>query len=575
VSAKRDYTYHDSRFSLNRKKIVELLMGNRLYRNSLYSLRECIQNALDATEVYSRKDPHLDRCIVVDVSAEGVVDIFDNGTGIDQDALDRHFLSVGESAFWYSDRGISEWQGIRKNEYLIADHGIGALSYFMVADRVEVFSLYCPSQELVHAVLDDYLDGVIYRCTPIRDFPAFDSSSAGVPSPWTLRHGTLVRMHLAERVEPRVVLRFLARHILRPHSRLIFMGQEGAFDLPDVWHNRSDLDGRIFGESGWRREPTSSSPSDSSIAEAVREMYEPKKGFYDNPPADRAIIENWHAFGESRYRVFPRVDENEHGQFRLSQNGVLVEDAEIFFRAFDRSPLFKTFDVDIDVRGKCFQLNAERTQIQGNAHNQLLAEELIRAFEASYFEQLTKIESTVYFPCGKHYYHGMDYVLFEGESLRVAFHRPLHRYFQADERDLEMAEACVKAAAAAKLYCVGADRSHPVSVLDIQENQSIQEILVLRKELVEQKFSISDYSGKRDRGVASAIRTIRRHSADLNSTVYIPGNVHAFVLPLARYLYLSISYESKAVRILKIHRGAEPNVSSNFALLESPVPEWC
>ena len=129
---------------------------------------------------------------------------------MDKEIVDKHFLSVGDSAFWYSDRGIREWGGVRRNTSAIAEHGIGTLSYFMLADQLEIFSIYGPSPAL-HVVLDDYLDGVVFKSTPVSQFPRFEGSQE--TPPWEQRHGTLVRMHLKQNVDPVKVLRFLGRHI--------------------------------------------------------------------------------------------------------------------------------------------------------------------------------------------------------------------------------------------------------------------------------------------------------------------------------------------------------------------------
>ena len=498
LPAGNDYDYHDSRFSLKRRKVIELLMGNRLYRSDLYSLRECLQNALDAVKVFGRKVGHHTPSIVVDASQDGFIDVYDNGTGMDKEIIDKHFLSIGESAFWYSDRGINDWGGTGKNEHLVADHGIGSLSYFMIADQIEVFSIYEPSQQHTHVILDDYLDGVVFKNTPVAEFPSFDAEAVGISPPWTSRHGTLVRMHLSRSVEPIVVLRFLARHILRMDSTLFFQTTEGAFELPAIWHLRSGVDDRYYDITRDLRPVNSSNQGKSSIAQAVSELYEPKRGFYENPPSDRALTDNSYRHGEVRYRIHLHVDSGSGEPFRLSQNGILVENADSFFRKYSSSLLFRTFTVDVDVRGRCFQLNAERTQIRENAHNRRIADGLVQAFVESHFEQVGKIEASVYFPCGKHYYHGMECVLFEAESLRIAFHQPLKRFYQDEAVSMEFTDLFMREAVKAKLYCVGLERNRPISVRDIEEDSSIGEVLVLRKELAENKPSVSDYSRERD-----------------------------------------------------------------------------
>lgn len=59
-----NYLYSGCRFELDFEKITELLIGSRLYRNKLFALRECIQNSIDALNVYKLKDFSLDGYIL-------------------------------------------------------------------------------------------------------------------------------------------------------------------------------------------------------------------------------------------------------------------------------------------------------------------------------------------------------------------------------------------------------------------------------------------------------------------------------------------------------------------------------
>jgi len=567
LSARNDYDYHDSRFSLKQRKVIDLLMGNRLYRNELYSLRECLQNALDAIEVFGDEAIHYTSCIVVDVSRDRIIDVYDNGTGMDKEIIDKHFLSIGESAFWYSDRGIKDWGGARKNERLIADHGIGALSYFMIADQIEIFSIYDRTQRHIHVVLDDYLDGVVFKNTAIADFPCFDPAEAGVSPPWTSHHGTLVRMHLGRSLAPVAVLRFLARHVLRIHSNVFLKTPEGTFELPAVWHSRSGVDDRYYGYARSQKPFVLSDQGQSSMSQVFSDLFEPKRGFYDNPPSDAALNNNMYDHGMSRYRILLYVDSPYGEPFRLSQNGVTVENAEGFFRDHDWPLLFDVFTVDIDVRGRCFQLNAERTQIRENVYNRRIGAELAQAFVHSYFEQVGKIEGSVYFPCGNHYYHGMEYILFQAESLRICFHQILKKVFQDQGRNREYVDRHIQEFVKAKLYCVGLERNQPVSVQEIEEDRSIQEVLVLRKSYLEKKPTLSDSTGERDNAVVAFMDAVESHAIDPDCIVYLPGNAEAFVLPLALRFDFSVAFENAEFRILKIHRRRGTDPSRNVGLL--------
>jgi hypothetical protein len=568
VSANSDYDYHDSRFTLSHRHIIKLLMGDRLYPSALYSLRECIQNAVDAVTVYGRKAATgYSPCIVVDVSKAGVVDIYDNGTGMDKEIIDRHFLSVGESAFWYSDRGIREWGGARRNTSLIAEHGIGTLSYFMFADQVEIFSVYGQSGQHLHVVLDDYLDGVVFKNTPVSQFPRFEGIESA--SPWELRHGTLVRMRPKQGADPVEVLQFLGRHILRISCTLILRTADGPFQMPPIWHLRMD-ENLLYRLPEYDTFTLRSRGTPPGIADVFRDLCTPRKDTYENPPNDIALTENAYGIEETRYRVRLFADSGASEQFRLSQSGIVVEDAGSFFRGIKGDlPLEHTFTVDLDVRDRCFQLSANRSQISDNSHNRHLAQELMRAFVNSYFEQVAKIGAAVYFPCGGQYYHGMVDVLSGAESLRVCFHESLKRFFQDQEANRHWVIERKQQFVNAHLYCVGASRNRPISVREMEEDSSVQEVLVLRKPLTEDRRTIRKSRARMNARLSKFMAAVGSQASSPETLVYIPGDGNAFVLPLTLRFRLSVKYEDEAFRILTIHRSPEFDSGESLRLLTS------
>jgi molecular chaperone HtpG len=48
ISGKSIYRYHDTKFSLSKKQIIDLLMGTKLYGKPEVALRELLQNSIDA-----------------------------------------------------------------------------------------------------------------------------------------------------------------------------------------------------------------------------------------------------------------------------------------------------------------------------------------------------------------------------------------------------------------------------------------------------------------------------------------------------------------------------------------------
>ncbi len=323
----------------------------------------------------------------------------------------------------------------------------------------------------------------------------------------------------------------------------------------EVWHLRSGVDDGFYDLTRSRGAATPSDHDPPGITQVFRDLYEPKRDFYDGPPKDRAITDNSYVKRKARYRILLHVDSQSREPFRFSQNGIAVENAETFLRGIRGDhPQFSTFTVDVDVCGDCFQLSANRSEIRDNPYNRSIAKTLVESLVESYYAQVTKIEGSVYFPCGGRYYHGMEYVLFSGNLLRACFHQSLKRFFQDQETNRQCVEAHLQAFAGAHLYCVGATRNRPISVKEIEEDLSIQEVLVVRQGFARDKPTIDETTGKRDVRVGTFMESVRAHAAAPDSLVYLPGNQDAFVLPIALKLGLSVAYGDQMLRILTIHR---------------------
>lgn len=144
------------RFTLDQQRIVGLLMGEALYGNPTLALRELYQNALDACRYRRAREsfialasrpvsgsiPYKGR-IVLRAGSQGgrpVISCEDDGIGMEERHLRDLFARAGrrftdshefhlDQAQW-QDAGISFWPNSR--------FGIGVLSYFMLAEEIEV-----------------------------------------------------------------------------------------------------------------------------------------------------------------------------------------------------------------------------------------------------------------------------------------------------------------------------------------------------------------------------------------------------------------------------------------------------
>jgi hypothetical protein len=140
------YRYVDLAFCLDEQSIMSLMMGLNLYGNRLLFLRELLQNAVDACrhrkalhEALRRADGYTPR-IAVELcyeSGKWFLAVEDNGMGMDEEILTKHFAQIG-SSYYRSLRFVQEraWSGMAFEP--ISTFGIGVLSVFMVADQMRV-----------------------------------------------------------------------------------------------------------------------------------------------------------------------------------------------------------------------------------------------------------------------------------------------------------------------------------------------------------------------------------------------------------------------------------------------------
>lgn len=121
-------------FQVNLRGVVDLL-AHHLYSGPRVYLRELLQNAVDAGTARTQLEPDFRTRVVVepvDVSADGVFRIHDNGIGLTAEEVREFLATVGRS----SKR--DELENARE-EYL-GRFGIGLLSAFMVGDEIRVLT---------------------------------------------------------------------------------------------------------------------------------------------------------------------------------------------------------------------------------------------------------------------------------------------------------------------------------------------------------------------------------------------------------------------------------------------------
>jgi hypothetical protein len=148
------YRYVPYQFELDDERVYTLLMGGAIYDDPLVAVRELVQNAVDACKLRDALmrlyEPHVqpstsDRIIVrfeepTDSCAQPRLVVTDTGTGMDAWLIDRYFLKVGRSYYHSSDFNQFRVELRKRNLDFapISEFGIGFLSVFLLADRVEV-----------------------------------------------------------------------------------------------------------------------------------------------------------------------------------------------------------------------------------------------------------------------------------------------------------------------------------------------------------------------------------------------------------------------------------------------------
>lgn len=201
-------------------RIIDLLVGQRLYTSADTALRELLQNAEDACALQLIKDAAYEPNIVVRYSpSQNIVEIRDDGLGMNEEAIENSFASIGAPKTEVSHiRDLLTNAGERGHQ--IAQFGIGILSCFGVADSVTV-----------HTKMDDH-PGFAFK---ILNFHEEFETLANSPNERGTRISLLLKpsgpMHIDH--VPAAVKRY-ARHAAHVEIENIDTGERQA--IPELWH---------------------------------------------------------------------------------------------------------------------------------------------------------------------------------------------------------------------------------------------------------------------------------------------------------------------------------------------------
>lgn len=138
------YLYRNTQFNLSKKQVIDLLMGTKLYGNPEVALRELLQNSIDACLLRQAQEakwgnPYSPEISVKYYMEDGsvILEVEDNGTGMDQEIIDKYYSKIG-SSFYKSTDFYNLKSESNANFTPTSRFGIGILSCFMVADSLIV-----------------------------------------------------------------------------------------------------------------------------------------------------------------------------------------------------------------------------------------------------------------------------------------------------------------------------------------------------------------------------------------------------------------------------------------------------
>nr|WP_092074438.1 ATP-binding protein [Dendrosporobacter quercicolus]NSL49690.1 ATP-binding protein [Dendrosporobacter quercicolus DSM 1736]SDM94999.1 Histidine kinase-, DNA gyrase B-, and HSP90-like ATPase [Dendrosporobacter quercicolus] len=148
------YIYRKTEFNLSKRQVIDLLMGTKLYGDPEVAMRELLQNSIDACLLRGALEKkwgnHYSPEIHVNYYKENddrILEIIDNGIGMDQEIIDNYYSKVGSS--FYNSGEFYDLRSYTNADFVPTSRfGIGILSCFMVADTliVDTRKIYGPHE---------------------------------------------------------------------------------------------------------------------------------------------------------------------------------------------------------------------------------------------------------------------------------------------------------------------------------------------------------------------------------------------------------------------------------------------
>lgn len=154
ATGKAEYIYSETGFSLDKSKIISLLTGTTLYKDSDAAIRELLQNSIDACkqmQMYKPKPEDYEPSISIKLYEDDgneYIEVADNGIGMNRYIIDNYYVNKGNSYYESAEfKGQMAKQGVKKFEP-ISQFGIGILSTFLISDSISIVTRrYIPADD--------------------------------------------------------------------------------------------------------------------------------------------------------------------------------------------------------------------------------------------------------------------------------------------------------------------------------------------------------------------------------------------------------------------------------------------
>lgn len=156
-------------FTLQQNKIIQLLMGVGLYKDQNACLRELYQNAMDACKCMQNKEHAKGRDYYgkIEFGLENdEINTYlycrDNGIGMSEGIIENYLLKIGNS--YYKSSDFYREQATWGSDFVpTSQFGIGILSCFMIANRMEILTKTIEAKEVLACCIDGPQEYVYYR----------------------------------------------------------------------------------------------------------------------------------------------------------------------------------------------------------------------------------------------------------------------------------------------------------------------------------------------------------------------------------------------------------------------------